>query len=99
MCELGGNLSMNRFFEVFGSPINPKVSIGKKSTDEIMRKAISVQIDIQNGKVLRNSKGVQLKSWFNDESLLFMPKFGAGYLWGKESAVRYKKARSWICLS
>lgn len=84
---------MNRFFEKFGTPINPKSNVGKKSTDELMRNAINVQVDIQNGKVLKNIKGVPLKSWFNEDTLLFMPKFGAGYLWGKDSAVRYKKGQ------
>lgn len=84
---------MNRFFDVFGAPVNPKSSTGRKSTDEIMRNAINVQIDIQNGKILKNIKGVPLKSWFNEDRLLFMPKIGARYLWGKDSAVRYKKGQ------
>lgn len=81
----------NRFFERFGNPIDPTTKAGKKSTDALLRDAIKTQIEIQQGKRLVNSKGTPIKSWFNEDKLLFTPKFGTALLWGKKGAVQYKK--------
>jgi len=83
----------NRFFEKYGNPVDPKAKISKKTTDEMFRRAIEIQIDIQKGKNPTNFKGAPLKSWFNEGRLLFIPKFGAAALWGKQAAVRYEKGQ------
>ena len=83
----------DRFFEVYGNPIDPKVGLSKKSTDAMFRRAIEIQIDIQKGKNPKNLKGAPLRSWFNEDKMLFIPKFGTSALWGKEGAVRYEKGR------
>lgn len=81
----------NRFFETFGNPIDPTSKAGKKSTEALMRDSIKTQIEIQQGKRPVNSKGTPIKSWFNEDKLLFTPKFGTALLWGKKGAVQYKK--------
>jgi len=83
----------DRFFKKYGNPVDSKVGSFKKSTDAMFRRAIEVQIDIQKGKNPKNFKGAPLKSWFNEDKLLFIPKFGTSTLWGAQGAVRYVKGQ------
>jgi hypothetical protein len=42
-------------------------------------------------------KGAPLRSWFSEDKVLLIPKFGAAELWGKQAAVRYVKGEEWEC--
>lgn len=83
----------NRFFEKYGNPIDPSSKTEKKKTEELMREAIKTQKQILEKQTPTNAKGTPIKSWFNENKLLFTPKFGTALLWGKKGAVKYQEGQ------
>ena len=69
------------FFDTFGLPKSLKTSTKAKTTEDLIKEAISLQRKLLEGKPVTKGKS-KVKSWFNGEK--FTPKAGQFSLFDKE---------------